>query len=225
MLINISFYAVTALSSTTAGLQQSGGDGGNITINTPAIVAIPNQNNDITANAFTGKGGNINIQTQALFGIEPRLVESDATNDITASSQLGVQGQVSISEPDVNPAQGIIELPQQVDDKSDQIGSACSRALRDVAKLGEFTITGRGNLSPSILEPLTGQINQPVLAKLPNENITQTSVNIENQPVEIPTQIVEAQGWIKTPDGQIKLVSNLSASAPRTHVQSCLKTN
>ena len=47
--------------STTAGTAQAGGDGGNININSPFIVALPNENSDITANAFTGDGGNVDI--------------------------------------------------------------------------------------------------------------------------------------------------------------------
>ncbi|PAX51442.1 S-layer family protein [Brunnivagina elsteri] len=68
--------------STTAGLQQFGGDGGNITINIPFIIAAPGENSNIAANAFTGKGGQINITTQGIFGIEPRTQASDATKDI-----------------------------------------------------------------------------------------------------------------------------------------------
>ncbi|NJL10638.1 MAG: S-layer family protein, partial [Calothrix sp. SM1_7_51] len=55
--------------STTAGGRQFGGDGGNITINSPFIVAIPKEDSDIAANAFSGKGGMVNINTNGLFGI------------------------------------------------------------------------------------------------------------------------------------------------------------
>ncbi|MER3491285.1 MAG: hypothetical protein C4323_02510 [Mastigocladus sp. ERB_26_2] len=57
--------------STTAGTTGTGGDGGNITIDTPFIVAFPLENSDITANSFRGSGGKIVIKTQGLFGINP----------------------------------------------------------------------------------------------------------------------------------------------------------
>ncbi|NJR20014.1 MAG: S-layer family protein, partial [Calothrix sp. CSU_2_0] len=107
--------------STTAGLQKFGGDGGNLTLNIPFIIAVPGENSDITANAFTGKGGNINIQTQGIFGIEPRTQAADATNDITASSQLGIQGQIAITNPEIDPTKGIIELPNDVVDATTQL--------------------------------------------------------------------------------------------------------
>ena len=43
--------------STTAGNEQFGGDGGNIFIDVPFIIAFPLENSDITANAFLGNGG------------------------------------------------------------------------------------------------------------------------------------------------------------------------
>ncbi|MEM6399762.1 MAG: filamentous hemagglutinin N-terminal domain-containing protein [Cyanobacteria bacterium P01_D01_bin.116] len=75
--------------STTAGNQQFGGNGGNITIDSPFIVALPNENSDITANAFTGNGGNINITSQGILGIQPRS-QLTPQSDITASSETGI---------------------------------------------------------------------------------------------------------------------------------------
>ena len=56
-------------------------------------MAFPNENSDITANAFQGDGGKINITTNAIFGLEyqPQLTPK---SDITASSQFGLSGQV-----------------------------------------------------------------------------------------------------------------------------------
>ncbi|MEH1912157.1 MAG: filamentous hemagglutinin N-terminal domain-containing protein [Nostoc sp.] len=50
--------------STTAGTAEAGGNGGNINIDVPSgfIVAVPNENSDITANAFTGIGGRVDIR-------------------------------------------------------------------------------------------------------------------------------------------------------------------
>jgi filamentous hemagglutinin family protein len=54
--------------STTAGTALAGGNGGNINITAGFIVALPKENSDIFANAFTGNGGNIKGASQ--FGTE-----------------------------------------------------------------------------------------------------------------------------------------------------------
>ena len=47
--------------SATAGIEEKGGDGGNIQIEAPFIIAVPDENSDIRANAYTGNGGKIDI--------------------------------------------------------------------------------------------------------------------------------------------------------------------
>ena len=96
--------------STTAGNQQQGGDGGNITILARFIFAIPEENSDITANAFTGRGGQIAITTEVLFGIQPRDFPT-FVSDITASSELGIDGTIEINRLYVNPLEGLTNLP------------------------------------------------------------------------------------------------------------------
>lgn len=83
----------------TAGTAQSSGNGGNVTINAPFIVAIPAENSDITANAFAGTGGRVSITAEGVFGIEPRL-QRTALSDITASSEQGVSGIVALNTLD-----------------------------------------------------------------------------------------------------------------------------
>lgn len=84
--------------SATAG---NNGNGGNITINQPFIVAMPSENNDITANAFQGKGGKISIGTPGMFGISFKAQATPLTSDITASSQFGVSGTVQVNVQDI----------------------------------------------------------------------------------------------------------------------------
>lgn len=87
--------------SATAGNNQFGGDGGNITLNSGFIVARP-PTNHLTANAFTGTGGNITLFTNALLG--GRFL------DITASSNFGLDGSTSLTE-DLNVTTGLDPLP------------------------------------------------------------------------------------------------------------------
>ena len=87
-------------------------NGGNIDINSGFIIASPNQNNDIIASAEQeGTGGRIAINTEGIFGIQVRP-QNDRTNDIDASG--GVDGQVTINNPDVDITKGLVEAPQNV---------------------------------------------------------------------------------------------------------------
>ncbi|KAF3889333.1 beta strand repeat-containing protein [Tolypothrix bouteillei VB521301_2] len=132
--------------STTAGTAQAGGNGGNITINTPFLIAFPNENNDITANAFRGTGGNVNINARGIFGIEARSQPSNQTNDITASSNLGLPGTINVNSPDNSSIQNsLTALPTNAIDTNTLIANSC--IVRSQTKQqGSFIITGAGGL-------------------------------------------------------------------------------
>ena len=135
--------------STTAGLAPSGGDGGNITIDASKgfIVAVPYENNDITANAYTGNGGRVTIKPkpEGIFGIEERKRETKFTSDITASSQLGIDGVVEIAVPDVDPSQGLTQLPDTP--RTVAINDGCQVSAGQEAV--QFFDIGRGGTPPS----------------------------------------------------------------------------
>jgi filamentous hemagglutinin family protein len=205
--------------STTAGFAQSGGNGGNITLNVPFIVAVPSENSDITANAFTGNGGNINITTQGIFGIEPRAQASDASNDITASSQLGVQGQIAINNPEIDPTKGVIELPNDVVDATTQLSQLCPRGYDVVRKpLGEFIITGHDALPLSPLDPLQGTARIPLATLDGGEKMGRESRQERQETKSSPSSpIIEAQGLVKNSQGEIFLVAQAPKATPSSH--------
>lgn len=129
--------------STTAGIAGTGGDGGQITINAGSgfIVASPSENSDITANAFEGNGGDIKIDARVI-GITPQQNQT-AQSDITATSERGISGQITISNPEVDPARGIVELPATVVDASQLIAQGCTPTPGEASR---FVVTGRGGL-------------------------------------------------------------------------------
>ena len=139
--------------STTAGDEQFGGDGGNININSPDgfIVAFPNEDSDITANAFEGNGGNVDITAFGIFGIEFRD-EQTSFSDITASSQLGFDGNVNIETPGIEPNPETVELPE--DAQSTEVAQGCQAAGE--AAVAFFNI-GRGGLPPQPGETLSSE--------------------------------------------------------------------
>ena len=128
----------------TAGTAQAGGNGGNITIDAPFIIAFPQENSDITANAFEGNGGNITINTNGIFGIEFRDRETPLS-DITASSEFGQQGEVEINTSAINPTRGLNNLPQ------DAVEAEVAQSCQETASQStlEFFDIGRGGLPPS----------------------------------------------------------------------------
>jgi filamentous hemagglutinin family protein len=191
--------------STTAGIENQGGDGGNITINAPHgfIIAFPNENSDITANAFIGKGGNVQISAFGVYGTQFRDKENPQTSDITASSQFGINGTVELNTPDIDPNSGLVNLPAVPVDT--QVAQGCT-AGSAVAK-SSFTITGRGGLPPNPGEALNADAVQVGLVTLNPEVGTSTPAISTNPMNSTPTRIVEATGWVMAANGDVILTS------------------
>ncbi|NEU77786.1 filamentous hemagglutinin N-terminal domain-containing protein [Nostoc sp. UIC 10630] len=179
--------------STTAGTAQSGGNGGNIDINSRFIIAIPKENSDITANAFTGIGGNVEINSQGVFGIESRPKPTEKS-DVTASSELGVAGVISINAPDTSSIQNsFTELPPVIDTNALIANSCISRGTK--RQENSFTITGSGALTtnrPGVLVSnyTTGEVR---------------SVETTSRPWKKGDAIIEPQGLYRLNNGQLLL--------------------
>ena len=132
--------------------------GGNININTDFIIAFPNQvdgnGSDIIASAAEGDGGNININADSLFGIqEGRAINNNRINDIDASSEFGLDGNVSIFTPDINPVQGVTELPTNIVEPAETVTQACQPNDGTVAE-NELSLVGKGGIPPEPIAPL-----------------------------------------------------------------------
>ena len=130
--------------SASAGTAQAGGNGGNIAIDAPFIIAVPQENSDITANAFAGDGGNIRIDTNGIFGIEFRD-KVTPLSDITASSEFGQQGEVEINTNAVDPTRSLNDLPQETIEA--EVAQGC-QTVGGRSTL-EFFDVGRGGLPPT----------------------------------------------------------------------------
>ncbi|MEH1863157.1 MAG: filamentous hemagglutinin N-terminal domain-containing protein [Nostoc sp.] len=185
--------------STSAGTEKLGGNGGNININSKFIVAVPEENSDISANAFTGSGGNIQINSQGIFGIEsrPKLTEK---SDITASSELGVSGVTNINTPDNSSIQNsFIGLSPNVIDTNALIANSCiSRGIK--RQENSFTITGSGALRYSPGDVLTSAYTTGDVR----------SVEPTPRPWKKGDPIIEPQGLYRLPNGQLILSRSCS---------------
>ncbi|MBW4427203.1 MAG: filamentous hemagglutinin N-terminal domain-containing protein [Nostoc desertorum CM1-VF14] len=228
----------------TAGLSGDGGNiiinAPNGFIVTPSF-----GNSDITANAFSGSGGKITITAKNIFGFVPRTragVETLdpeeinpkklQTSDITAFSNqnASLNGTVQINIPDADPSKSLLELPVNLVEASQEIVAGCDSG----GKIGRssFIATGRGGLAPDPTEPLmadavladwitlspesqnsAGGIQKKVAVKAQqNTGKKLQKFNSVNE----PTQIVEAQGWVRDADGNVVLVAQVPTASPRS---------
>ncbi|MBD2245586.1 S-layer family protein [Nostoc sp. FACHB-888] len=200
--------------STTAGTAESGGNGGNINIDAPSgfIVAVPSENSDITANAYTGSGGRVDIRAIGIYGIQPR---SNPTlfSDITASSEFGVNGTVELNTPDIDPNSGLVNLPTVPVDT--QVAQTC-QAGGSLAK-SSFTITGRGGLPPNPGEALNADAVQVDLVSLnPNADNRDRSYSTSKTTTPAAEPIIEATGLMLNQKGEVVLTANLPTNTPHT---------
>ncbi|NEP54740.1 MAG: S-layer family protein, partial [Moorea sp. SIO3C2] len=126
--------------SATAGNDQAGGNGGNVNIRVPFIVAIRDENSDITANAFAGSGGRVFIMARGVFGLEPRP-ELTGLSDITASSERGPIGIIELNNIDSSFVQNsLVELPDDLIDSDVLVADSCVARYQDTEST--FTIVG-----------------------------------------------------------------------------------
>ena len=182
-------------------------DGGNVNIDAEFIIAYPPTQfgSDILANATEkGNGGKINITTKALFGIEERPLDP-FTNDINASSEFGLQGNISVNTPEFDPTSGLIELPEKLGDATDQISqNICEQGVGS-----EFIITGKGGLPPNPHETLNSDDEQVGLVEpVPLRQGEEIKLEDNDSHSEKSTaELVPAQGWIFNDKGEVTLTS------------------
>ena len=106
-------------------------DGGNITINADFVVAAPNENSDIIANAVSGDGGQINITATRIYGLVEQRgfttdeLRSNDSNDISASSQSGDSGSINLTNLGLDPTREAPSLPSIPG--ADDIAQGCKR--------------------------------------------------------------------------------------------------
>jgi filamentous hemagglutinin family protein len=105
------------------------GNGGNMILKPQFLVL---NNSRIQANAFQGKGGNIDITTTGIYNLSAEPI----TNVITASSQLGIDGEITIHSPENDATEGLITLPTPFIDASALLHPGCR--IQDVGELSTF---------------------------------------------------------------------------------------
>ena len=133
-------------------------DGGNLNIDSQFIIAFPSSGNgsDIITKAEQGTGGDINIES-ILLGIEEgSATENNNSNDIDASSDFSLDGNIEINAPDNSLIQGTVELPNNVVELGETTAQTC-QTNRETAAKNSLTLTGRGGIVASPDLPLDSQ--------------------------------------------------------------------
>ena len=216
-----------SLISTTAGeLTATGGDGGNIEINTPFVVGVLSENSDITANAFEGNGGRVFISALDILGLEFQD-ELTPFSDITASSADGNAGITEFDRlTDIEPENGLNELPVDLADPTSLISRQCALQASDNAS--EFTVVGRGGLPPDPSQPGAATALLEDLGTIPTESdatMDQLRINDDEttgqvEEIEPLITVREAQGGVKDENGLVHLVATLPESNETTSLMS-----
>jgi filamentous hemagglutinin family protein len=188
--------------------------GGNIDIKTDFLVAVPLENSDITANSLNSFGGQVTITAKGAIGFQ-RINQATLFSDITATSDLGAQfnGIVEIRTPDADLSRGLVKLPDNLTDANKQIVAACDRFRGN-----ELISTGRGGVPTDATQTISSQaiwrdLRLSEIPSIPSNTTAQTTSNqVATQ--SVPTQPfpkIEAQGWEKSANGNLKLLAYADA--------------
>jgi large exoprotein involved in heme utilization and adhesion len=210
------------------------GSGGNITLNSDILVGA--NNSDITANAKSAEGGRVNVNVPNILGfaaasreqIKSRLGLSDdefaalevsptsglPTSDIAAISQStgpALQGTVTFSASGVNPAQGLVELPQNVVNPAALIAAnPCTKGTESA-----FTVAGKGGVPASPDDTLSSARSPwawvEEAGSSPTGNVRDlrdVSDRGKKEEGEIrDREVVAARGWVVNARGEVTLVA------------------
>jgi filamentous hemagglutinin family protein len=230
-------------------------DGGSINIKSDILATLPKENSDITANARSAQGGRVNINVPNVFGftaatreqVRGNLGLTDAqfaalqvsptslvpTSDIAAISQSegpALQGTVTFSASGVNPAQGLVELPQNVVDPAALIAANPCIERAD----NEFTVTGKGGVPPSPNDSLSsapppfpwveeeGRRKKEEGRREEEEGRGKREEGMREEAGKKDREVVPARGWVVNAQGAVTLVGYNPGNAadsrnPRSH--------
>ena len=207
------------------------GDGGNILLNAPVVIAL--ENSDIIANAVRGAGGNIQINASAVLGTEFRE-QATPESDITASSQLGISGTVDVNSLEGDPATGTVALPKNVVDSSNQIAAGCDRVAEN-----QFAATGRGGLPANPVNQIRQNRPWIDLRTVVRSQLTTAPQAVESEAIEsgaieseaiesennlaaLSAEPIEATGWA-IQSGNVILTASSQPSYPNSAAPTCLQ--
>lgn len=211
--INLGSAALILRRSSRITTNAEGSDvtGGNININADVLAAV--ENSDISANSRDFRGGNVSVTTQGLFGTQFRE-QLTPESDITATgANSSLNGTVEINTPDVDPSQGLTELPNEP--VNVEVAQGCQAAGTQASVA--FFNTGRGGLAPNPYEPISSSnIWEDIPLATQRTEHSASTARAFVSPATPPNKIVEAQGWIVNGKGEVVLVAEMPTTQSRS---------
>ncbi|RCJ40260.1 hypothetical protein A6770_11010 [Nostoc minutum NIES-26] len=178
--------------------------GGNINIDTNVLVA--RENSDISANSTDFRGGRVIIEASGIFGTQFRNVLTPESDITATGASPDLSGTVELNTLNADPSRGLVELPLDLVDASQQIAQGCTPS----EQTGSFVATGRGGLPDSPSNILTDDAIEVNLVTLDPKASRSSRTVSAIAPIPAPVPIVEAQGWVIAKNGEVLL----TASAP-----------
>ena len=183
---NVEFLFLEDGSSISAkALSDANGGNVNIDASDGFIATLLRGNNDILATADRGNGGFINIRTQGIYGFVENQATSDRFSDLTATSNVGIDGTVLVNDLGIDPVQAAADLPVET------ASSPLSRGCTPGGGRGSFTNAGQGGI-PLGAGDVRGSDRAWEDISPPNQTEIQT--------------ITEAQNWTINSEGQVVLL-------------------
>ena len=204
--INVQIKDMLVLQNASQILTQAGvdnnstGNGGNITISSPLIVSFPDRPSQIAANAFLGEGGNIRVFTQGIFGAKYL--------ELNASSVLGIDGIITISNPNIDEYLGLVDIAVKPEETNDKIVAGCA-----VDKGNRFIVLGKGGLAHNPTQILTDNMlwfdnRQTELSSPPTEISSTIDDSLVKNNSKQNNSFIPATGWVINNDGSVALTSS-----------------
>ncbi len=208
--LNVRDFILLRNGSPITASARGAGNGGNIRIDGGAIVAVPNENSDISANSVNARGGNVTINASGIFGIQFRPQDTPLSDITATGANSAFNGTVQLNIEHFDPTPSLVTLPTTVVDSSRLIAQGCP-----ADKGNSFVITGRGGLPPNPEQQLDDDaawsdqrrlfVKQTGDAREEAGRTPDASGQQAARSIYLP--IVEATGWQSTPDGVISLIA------------------
>ncbi len=130
------------------------GNGGNMELRIPTFVL---HDSVVSANAFGGRGGNIHIASDKLL--------KSSNSSITASSQLGIDGTITLDSPAIDPTGELLPPPPSFVDAGAILAGRCGPRL--AGRASSLVIVPRATLGIALGELPTWQTTNTMSCERP----------------------------------------------------------
>ena len=213
--LNIADNLTLRNNSTISAQAFNNANGGNLSIAADFIIAFPQENNDILANAVFGSGGNVAIDAEGVFGIEEGSSQPpNLTNEIDASSEFGLAGTVAISFPDVSAIE-VSDAPVETVDVENLFKNTFCKIRRD----SRFVTTGRNGIPFIPDRDIRSVQTWSDWRIIEDEAATNTNIVEPTEAKETtPQKIAMIQGWVEDADGNVILTDKPLVATSRQPV-------